>query len=113
MNEHEFEKQLRAEGYTEIESQNLAPRPGKGRHRHHFAIQGLVLSGAFIVQMDGEPAHSPQVRYLLLPRENCTTNGLDRRAPMSSWAASSPSLIVPRRNEDRPAPKRSAMDRGR
>jgi quercetin dioxygenase-like cupin family protein len=55
MNEHEFEKQLRAEDYTEIESQNLAPRPGKGKHRHHFAIQGLVLSGAFIVQMDGEP----------------------------------------------------------
>ena len=39
MNESEFETQLRADGYQEIELQELAPRPGKGRHRHHFAIR--------------------------------------------------------------------------
>lgn len=54
MNEGEFETQLRADGYTEIERQDLAPRPGKGRHRHLFEIRGLVLSGAFTVQQDGE-----------------------------------------------------------
>ena len=54
MNENDFELQLRADGYTEIESQDLAPRPGKGRHRHLFAIRGLVLSGTFIVQQDDE-----------------------------------------------------------
>ena len=32
MNESDFEAQLRADGYTEIEAQKLAPRPGKGRH---------------------------------------------------------------------------------
>ena len=52
MNASEFEAQLKADGYTEIETQDLAPRPGKGRHRHLFAIRGLVLSGTFIVTRD-------------------------------------------------------------
>jgi hypothetical protein len=55
MNESNFEAQLKADGYTEIETQNLDPRPGKGRHRHLFAIRGLVLSGTFIVTQDREP----------------------------------------------------------
>jgi quercetin dioxygenase-like cupin family protein len=52
MNEKEFEAQLKADGYQEIEWQELPPRPGKGRHRHHFAIRGLVLSGTFLVTQD-------------------------------------------------------------
>src|ERR1700738_4053144 len=48
MNESDFEAQLKADGYTEIETQTLEPRPGKGRHRHLFAIRRLVLSGRFI-----------------------------------------------------------------
>ena len=60
MNEYDFEAQLRADGYTEIESQALEARPGKGRHRHLFAIRGLVLSGTFNVMLDSEPAeHGP------------------------------------------------------
>ena len=60
MNESDFEAQLRADGYTEIETQNLDPRPGKGRHRHLFAIRGLVLSGRFNVTLDSEPiTHGP------------------------------------------------------
>jgi len=60
MNEHDFEAQLRADGYSEIESQTLEARPGKGRHRHLFAIRGLVLSGTFNVMLDGEPVtHGP------------------------------------------------------
>jgi hypothetical protein len=57
MNEKEFEAQLRADGYQEIELQDLTPRPGKGRHRHHFAIRGLVLSGTFLVAQDGDPVN--------------------------------------------------------
>jgi hypothetical protein len=49
MNEIEFEAKLRADGYTEIETQNLEPRPAKGEHGHPFAIRGLVLAGTFIV----------------------------------------------------------------
>jgi hypothetical protein len=55
MNESEFEAQLKADGYQEIELQELVPRPGKGRHRHHFAIRGLVLSGTFLVTQDSDP----------------------------------------------------------
>ena len=55
MNEHDFERQLRADGFDEIEHQDLDPRPGKGRHRHHFEIRGLVISGTFVVRQTGEP----------------------------------------------------------
>ncbi len=55
MNENDFEAGLKADGYTEIETQTLEPRPGKGRHRHLFAIRGLVLSGTFVVTKDSEP----------------------------------------------------------
>ncbi len=55
MQHGEFEAQLKADGYQEIEHQELAPRPGKGRHRHLFAIRGLVKSGAFTVAQSGEP----------------------------------------------------------
>ena len=59
MNASEFEAQLKADGYTEIETQDLAPRPGKGRHRHLFAIRGLVLSGTFIVTRDAPVIFRP------------------------------------------------------
>ena len=55
MNGSDFEAQLTADGYTEIEMQNLDPRPDKWRHRHPFAIRGLVLSGTFIVTRESEP----------------------------------------------------------
>ena len=55
MNEHDFENQLKADGFDEIEHQTLEPRPGKGRHRHLFEIRGLVLSGTFVVRQAGEP----------------------------------------------------------
>jgi quercetin dioxygenase-like cupin family protein len=56
MNEKEFEAELRSDGYTEIETQNLEPgRPGKGQHGHHFAIRGLVLTGSFTVTQDNQP----------------------------------------------------------
>jgi quercetin dioxygenase-like cupin family protein len=55
MNESEFETQLKADGYQEVELQELAARPGKGRHRHHFAVRGLVLSGTFLVTRDSDP----------------------------------------------------------
>ena len=72
MNEHDFEAQLRADRYTEIESQILEARPGKGRHRHLFAIRGLVPSGTFnwIVSQLG----TVRGRYSRLPRDSCTTS---------------------------------------
>jgi len=55
MNERELEQQLRDDGFQEIEYQKLDPRPGKGRHRHHFEIRGLVISGTFVVRQTDEP----------------------------------------------------------
>ncbi|MFT4116150.1 hypothetical protein [Bradyrhizobium sp.] len=54
MNERDFEQQLKADGFQEIEYQKLDPRPGKGRHRHHFEIRGLVISGTFVVKQTDE-----------------------------------------------------------
>jgi hypothetical protein len=60
MNRDDFEAELSADGYQEIEFQELVPRPGKGRHRHHFAIRGLVISGTFCVtQADGPVVYGP------------------------------------------------------
>ncbi len=52
VNEMEFEAQLRADGYSEIETQDLATRAPRGEHGHGFAIRGLVLAGTFIVTQD-------------------------------------------------------------
>jgi quercetin dioxygenase-like cupin family protein len=54
MNQIDFEANLKADGYTEIETQDLAPRPAKGEHGHPFAIRGLVLSGTFIIAQDSQ-----------------------------------------------------------
>jgi quercetin dioxygenase-like cupin family protein len=55
MDLREFDARLKADGYQEIETQDLAARPGKGRHRHPFAKRGLVLSGRFPVTQSGDP----------------------------------------------------------
>lgn len=54
MNETDFEAKLRADGFTEIETQTLEARPAKGEHGHPFAIRGLVLAGTFIVTQDNQ-----------------------------------------------------------
>jgi len=55
MDKNEFEAQLRADGYTEIESKTLALRPANDGHGHHYAVRGLVLAGAFTVIEGGKP----------------------------------------------------------
>lgn len=49
MDKNEFDAQLRADGYTEIETKSVAPRPANEGHGHPFAVRGLVLAGAFTV----------------------------------------------------------------
>ena len=55
MNESDFEAELRADGYIEIATKSLEPRPGKGEHGHPFAIRGLILAGSFTVTQDNQP----------------------------------------------------------
>ena len=52
MDQHAFKAQLEADGYAEIESKDLAPKPANAEHGHHFSVRGLVLAGTFIVRHD-------------------------------------------------------------
>ena len=53
MDKNEFDAQLRADGYTEIETKSLDARPANEGHGHAFAVRGLVLAGAFTVVQAG------------------------------------------------------------
>lgn len=55
MNTAEFETNLKADGYTEIETKQYDPRPANGEHGHHFSVRGLVLEGSFIVTKGSQP----------------------------------------------------------
>ena len=55
MNPAEFESNLKADGYNEIETKQYDPRPANGEHGHHFSVRGLVLEGTFIVTKDTKP----------------------------------------------------------
>ena len=54
MDKGEFDAQLRADGYIEIETKSLNPRPANEGHGHPFAVRGLVLAGAFTVVQGGQ-----------------------------------------------------------
>jgi quercetin dioxygenase-like cupin family protein len=54
MDKDEFDARLRADGYTEIETKSLNPRPANEGHGHPFAVRGLVLAGAFTVVQGGQ-----------------------------------------------------------
>ena len=55
MEKDKFEAQLRADGFREIESKELAPRLAQGKHRHAFEVRGMVISGNFTVVQSGDP----------------------------------------------------------
>ena len=75
----EFEARLRAQGYVELETKSYEPRPANGLHRHHFAAQGLVLSGTFIVTQDGTPtSYGPGQTFAVAEgEEHCEAVGPD------------------------------------
>lgn len=51
----DFEAQLRRDGFVELETKSLEPRPANTEHGHPFTIRGLVLDGEFIVTCGGTP----------------------------------------------------------
>ncbi len=53
MNSQEFEAQLKADGYTEIEAKTLQSRPANEHHGYPFAVCGLVPTGTFTVSQKG------------------------------------------------------------
>ena len=74
MNEHEFEAQLRADGYTEIETQTLEARPGKGRHRHLFAIRDWFFQAHSMSRWIQSLSRTALGRYSRLRKDSCTTS---------------------------------------
>jgi quercetin dioxygenase-like cupin family protein len=68
MNKSEFDAQLRADGYTEIETKSVAPKPANDSHGHGFAVRGLVLAGAFTVIQDGiSTTYRPGEVFMVAP----------------------------------------------
>ena len=56
----EFEAELRRDGFVEIETKSIDPRPANAEHGHPFRIRGLVLAGEFTVSCAGTPrAYAP------------------------------------------------------
>ncbi len=78
MNEHDFEQQLKADGFRKSSARSLI-RAGKSRHRHHFGIRGLVISGTFVVEQAGEAVIYRCGEIFSVRRgANCTTEEVDR-----------------------------------
>jgi quercetin dioxygenase-like cupin family protein len=55
MDKDQFAAQLRSDGYSEIETKAVAPKPANERHGHPYAVRGLVLAGTFTVIQDDTP----------------------------------------------------------
>jgi hypothetical protein len=54
MDKDEFDAQLRADGYTEIETKSVGLRLANEGHGHPYAVRGIVLAGAFTVIQDNK-----------------------------------------------------------
>ena len=58
MNEAQFRRQLREQGYGEAQSLDFEPNSGNDMHAHDFSAFAFVLSGEFtLVTEDGSVTH--------------------------------------------------------
>jgi quercetin dioxygenase-like cupin family protein len=55
MTEAEFESKLHNDGYREVMTRRMEPRPANAEHTHEFSVRGLVLAGEFIISSAGVP----------------------------------------------------------
>ncbi len=53
MNPSSFENRLRADGYDEIETKQLAAKTDNATHAHPFDVCALVLDGEITLTVDG------------------------------------------------------------
>lgn len=53
MTSAKFEAKLNEDGYSEIGTKTMEPRPANGEHPHEFSVRGLVTSGEFIITLNG------------------------------------------------------------
>jgi hypothetical protein len=115
----DFEAALVVEGYVEIETKMLPPRPANGDQGHHYAVKGLVLDGAFC-RCAGRSGRRPSSRASFLssdrrpaPRGDQPRGRRDLRrtqvltAPVDVWVVPSGDgarYLVPRRTSRRMEP---------
>ena len=50
-----FEAELSKNGFVQIETKAIEPRPANEAHAHDYIVRGLVLDGIFIVAENGKP----------------------------------------------------------
>lgn len=55
MDKAQFERELKSDGYVEIETKDYVGRPANNEHGHDFSVRGLVLEGRFTVIQDRRP----------------------------------------------------------
>jgi quercetin dioxygenase-like cupin family protein len=53
MNATVFEARLKQDGYREIMTRRMEPRPANPEHSHEFSVRGLVIAGEFIITSGG------------------------------------------------------------
>ena len=56
MEKNEFEARLKVDGFTQIESKSVMPRPANEEHGHDYDVRCLVLAGAFTVIQNNKSA---------------------------------------------------------
>ena len=55
MDHNAFEAELSRNGFTQIETKVIEPRPVNSAHTHDYIVKGLVLDGIFIVSEGDKP----------------------------------------------------------
>lgn len=53
MDADEFAARLKRDGYREVMTRRMEPRPANPEHSHEFSVRGLVTAGEFIITSGG------------------------------------------------------------
>lgn len=53
MDKTSFETALRTEGYVQVESKRLEPKPANSEHGHPWETRGFIVDGVFTITRGG------------------------------------------------------------
>jgi hypothetical protein len=90
MTRTDFEAALNADGFVEIETKTLPPRPANGEHGHHDDVRGMVINGVFTVIRGNKPVHDHPGDIFVVANGDlpCEAIGaLDNVAGIAIWAS--------------------------
>jgi hypothetical protein len=88
MNEIEFAEKLKADGYTEIETQNLEPRPAKGEHGTPLRSVALFSQAPLSSRKTISERYTSPDKFLRSRRGIPTMSRSVQKALASWWVAS-------------------------